>query len=249
MARVSGIVIMTPVFGAADIPVRFRALLAFSLALLVMPSQWNVQVNEPQSLPMYIVVLAAETMIGLSIGVGLYIFFMGLEVAGEIMGHLGGLNVAQFFDPRSGENLPLLSRLLHTLGLVAFVSCGGVQLTMMGLLDTFQTIPPGGGTIPVHVADALLVILSLSFNLAFRVAAPVMVGVLISMLVIGLLGRTLPQLNLMSIGFGVNTIVAFTILYLSVGSVIWCFQERLVDVIDLVLQGLHTPLSAGWLPP
>jgi flagellar biosynthetic protein FliR len=246
-ARVSGIVIMTPVFGAAEIPMRIRALFAFALALLIMPSQWFLQVSEPASLPMYVLVIAAEVMLGLAIGVGLYIFFTGLEIAGEIMGHLGGLNVAQFFDPASGENMPLLSQLLYKLGLVGFICAGGVQLTMMGLLDTFQTIPPGGGTVPTGIGETMLTILCLSFNLAFRAAAPVMVGVLISMLVIGLLGRTMPQMNLMSIGFGVNTMAAFLILSLSVNAMVFCFQDHIVEVVDMILRSLHTSVRSDLL--
>ena len=104
LARVSGIVIMTPVFGSADIPIQFRALLAFSLAVLMMPTQWFVEIQEPDTLPMYVIVIAAELVIGLALGLGLYIFFTGLELAGEIMGHVGGMSVAQIFDPVSGEN-------------------------------------------------------------------------------------------------------------------------------------------------
>jgi len=246
LARVSGIVIMTPVFGSADIPVQFRALLAFSLALLIMPSQWFVEMQEPDTLPMYVIVIAAELVIGLALGVGLYIFFTGLDLAGEIMGHVGGMSVAQVFDPTSGENTPLLSRLIYMLGLAVFVCCGGIRLTLAGLLDTFESIPPGGGHIPVELGEALVLILSLSFSLAFRVAAPVMIGVLISMLVIGLLGRTLPQLNLMSIGFSVNAIVTFGILFLSIGGVVYCFQDQILDVFSVVLQALQTDVKPEW---
>jgi len=246
LARVSGIVIMTPVFGSADIPVQFRALFAFSLALLILPSQWCVALQEPDTLPMYAIVLAAELVIGLALGLGLYIFFNGLVVAGEIMGHVGGMSVAQVFDPTTGENSPLLSRLVYMLGLAVFVCSGGIRLTLAGLLDTFESIPPGGGHIPVELGEALVLILGLSFSLAFRVAAPVMIGVLISMLVIGLLGRTLPQLNLMSIGFSVNAIVMYGILFLSIGSVVYCFQSEILNVFSVILQTLETDVRPEW---
>lgn len=246
LARVSGIVIMTPVFGSADIPMQFRALFAFSLALLMMPSQWFVEINEPDTLPMYVIVLAAELAIGLALGLGLYIFFSGLEVAGEVMGHVGALSVAQMFDPVSGENTPLISRLVYMLGLAVFVCCGGIRLLLAGLLDTFESIPPGGGNIPLELGNALILILSLSFSLAFRVAAPVMLAALTSMLVIGLLGRTLPQLNLMSIGFSVNAMVTFGILFLSIGSVVYCFQGEIVNVFSVILQALETDVRPEW---
>ena len=246
LARVSGIVIMTPVFGSADIPVQFRALLAFSLALLMMPTQWFVEIHEPDTLPMYVIVLAAELMIGLALGVGLYIFFTGLDLAGEIMGHVGGMSVAQVFDPTTGENTPLFSRLIYMLGLAVFVCSGGIRLTLAGLLDTFDSIPPGGGQIPVALGEALVLILSLSFKLAFSVAAPVMLAALISMLVIGLLGRTLPQLNLMSIGFSINAMVTFGVLFLTIGGVVYCFQSEILNVFSVILQALQADVKPEW---
>jgi flagellar biosynthetic protein FliR len=246
LARVSGIVIMTPVFGTADIPMQFRALFAFSLALLMMPTQWFVEINEPDTLPMYVIVLAAELAIGLALGLGLYIFFSGLEIAGEVMGHVGGMSVAQVFDPTTGENSPLLSRLVYMLGLAVFVCSGGIRLLLAGLLDTFESIPPGGGRIPVELGEALVLILGLSFKLAFQVAAPVMLAALVSMLVIGLLGRTLPQLNLMSIGFSINAMVTFGVLFLSIGGVVYCFQSEILNVFSLILQVLETDVKPEW---
>jgi flagellar biosynthetic protein FliR len=92
------------------------------------------------------------------------------------------------------------------------------------------------------------VILSTSFNLALRIAAPVLIATLISMLVMGLLSKTLPQLNLMSVGFGINSMLMFAVFSFTLGVGMWCFQERVGDVFELLFTGLHTTLETGVLP-
>jgi flagellar biosynthetic protein FliR len=73
-----------------------------------------------------------------------------------------------------------------------------------------------------------------------------MLAALTSMLVIGLLGRTLPQLNLMSIGFSVNAMVTFGVLFLSLGGVVYCFQNEVLNVFSLILQVLETDVKPEW---
>jgi flagellar biosynthetic protein FliR len=118
----------------------------------------------------------------------------------------------------------------------------------MSLLDTFVTIPIGTIGFQPDVAISLVEILSMSFNLALRIAAPVLVATLITMFVMGLLGKTLPQLNLMSVGFGINSMVMFTVFCLTLGTGMWCFQEQIGNVFELMFAGLHTTIDNGLLP-
>lgn len=242
LTRVSGIVIMAPVFGGQDVPARFRALFAFSLALLIMPSQWHILIAEPLTLTGYVIYILGELVIGLSLGIGINILFSGVYLAGDLIGRVGGLSASQLFDPTSGEAIPLLSLFMHLLAVTVFAATGGLRLLMAGLMDTFQAIPPGSDTIRVGIAHALSEIVSQSFLLAFRVSAPATAAVLIAMLVIGLLGRTLPQLNLMSVGFGINTVIMLIIVFLTIGTSILCFEERALSVLELLFESFNTEI-------
>ena len=248
LTRVSGLVIMAPIMHTTDAPVQFRALLAFAFSLTIMPSQWFVEVVEPDTLPAFAIMIAAELLIGLAMGLGLYILFAGVALAGELIGQVGGLLAAQIFDPVSGDQVPLMSRAYQFLAIAVFAMIGGLNVLVMSLLDTFVSIPVGTVGFQPDVAYSLVVILGTSFNLAIRIAAPVLVAVLISMLVIGLLSKTLPQLNQMSVGFGINNMVMFVVFCFSVGTGMWCFQERIGGVFEILFAGLHTTLDAGLLP-
>jgi flagellar biosynthetic protein FliR len=239
LTRVSGIVIMAPVLGGSDIPVQVRALLAFTLTLLIMPSQWFVQIEEPRNLTAYAVLIAAELGIGLSLGLGLNIFFTGASMAGELVGQIGGLTASQIFDPISGDQTPLLSRMFQFLAITVFAAVGGLHVLVTSLLDTFETLKPGESAFSPAITYSLVTILGLSINLSIRMAAPIIVAVLVAMLVMGLLGKTLPQLNLMSVGFGINSVIMFAVMAMSLGAGIWCFQERIDDVFQILFSGLH----------
>jgi len=239
---------MAPVMHTTDTPVQFRALLAFAFTLAIMPSQWFVEVVEPCSLAAFAIMIAAELLIGLAMGTGLYILFVCIGLAGELMGHVGGLYAAQIFDPGSGEQVPLMSRAYQFLAITVFTLIGGLTVLLTSLLDTFNTIPVGTVGFNPNVAYSLVAILSMSFHLALRIAAPVLVAAMVSLFVMGLLSKTLPQFNLMSVGFGINSMIMFAVFALTVGIGMWAFQEEIGGIFELLFSGLHTTIDEGLFP-
>ena len=243
LTRVSGLVITAPIYGTPEIPVRVRALLAVALAVLITPTQWAVPVQDPGTTINYLVFLASELLIGLSLGLGIMILFSGIYLAGQVIGRIGGLFLADVFDPSSETSIPLFSRLMLLVTLTVFVLIGGHRMVMAALLDTFQTIPPGSGAVPTSLAHTFVLLLAQSFALAIRAAAPVVTSLLLSTLVMGLISRTLPQLNILAVGFGMNSMLAFGVLGLTLGAAAWIFQNQIEPVLELVLEALHVPLS------
>ena len=248
LTRVSGLVIMAPILHTTDAPVQYRALLAFAFSLTIMPSQWFVEVVEPDTLPAFVIMIAAELLIGLAMGLGLYVLFAGVALAGELVGHVGGLYAAQIMDPVSGDHVPLMARAYQYLAITVFALIGGLNVLVMSLLDTFVSIPVGTIGFQPDVAYSLIVILNTSATLALRIAAPVLVATLISLFVIGLLNKTLPQLGLMTVGFGINSMVMFAVFSLTLGAGMWFFQERIGEVFEVLFAGLHTTIDTGLLP-
>jgi len=248
LTRVSGLVLMAPVLNSTDTPMQFRALLAFAFSLTILPSQWFVQVVEPDTLPAFAIMIAAELFIGLAMGLGFYILFTGVSLAGELVGHVGGLQASQIFDPVSGDQVPLMSRAFQFIAITVFALIGGLNVLVTSLLDTFVSIPIGTIGFNPEVTYSLVVILSTSFSLSLRIAAPVLVSALISMLVMGLLSKTLPQLNLMSVGFGINSMIMFVVFCFTLGTGMWCFQEQIGGIFEILWEGLHKTHDIGLLP-
>jgi len=256
LTRTSGMLIASPVFGTTQAPATVRALISLVLAVLIMPSQWYVALPYPNSLLVYVVILAGELMIGLILGLGITILLGGIQMAGDLMSRVGGLTLADVLDPMTSNNVPLFSQLLSLLSTALFMIIGGHRILLGGLLDTFSAIQPGGcaamffgtGSGPpspgflASLVEMSVVLIGQSFHLAIRAGAPVLTAVLLATLVLGLVSRTLPQLNVMVIGFGINAIITFGVFFLSLGAAMLVFQDQIVPTVQVLFQTLRIPL-------
>ena len=238
LTRVSGLTMTAPIYGTQEVPLQVRGLLAVALAVLITPTQWNTTVQYPGTIINYLVFIGSELLIGLVLGLGIVILFSGIQLAGQMIGRISGVMLADVFDPGTGTSIPVYSRLLFLVSMAVFVLIGGHRMVMAGLLDTFQSIPPGSGVIPSSIVDTLVVLLTQSFALGIRAAAPVVTAVLLSILVMGLISRTLPQLNILAVGFGMNSMLAFGATALALGATVLVFQDQVEPALELLLETL-----------
>lgn len=243
LARISGLTMTAPIFGTKDVPMQVRALLTAALALLIMPTQWHVEVGYPGSLANYLLFIGSELIIGLCLGLGIVILFSGLQVAGQLIGRTGGMMMANVLDPNSGEEVPLFSRLLFLLAMAVFVCIGGHRMIMAALLDTFASIPPGSGTVSTTIVPAFTDLITQSFVLGIRSAAPVLAAILLSILIMGLISRTMPQFNILAVGFGMNSMLTFGVLSLSIGAGVYIYLDEIEPTLVLMLEAIHAPLG------
>ncbi len=238
LSRVGGLLMTAPIYGTADIPTQVRALFTLAIAALVFPSQWGVSSPDPGNLAEYLVLIGSEVAVGAGLGLGLVILFSGIDLAGHLIDQVSGLMIAEVFDPTKGDNTSIIARLLSLVTLAIFVAIGGHRIVMAGLLDTFRTIPPGSAAIPSALGETLVTLAGQSFELGIRAAAPVVASMLLANLVLGLISRALPQLNILVIGFGVNALLALGVLAISLGAAVWVFGDQIEPTVAAVLEGL-----------
>jgi flagellar biosynthetic protein FliR len=240
LVRTSGLVIAAPIYGGSDVPAQVRVFLAFALALLMTPGQLAAPVPAPETLVGYAVLVGGEVVVGLVLGLGIMILLSGMQLAGQIVGQLSGMSLAEVFSPTADANLPLFSQVLYLFTLAVFVAIGGHRLVMGGLLDTFAAMPPGSATLSASTADAMTTLVVQSFSLGIRAVAPVTVALLLTTIVMGIISRTLPQLNVMSFGFGVSALATLGTLWVSLGSIAWIFQEQIEPAVEAVISALSS---------
>ena len=238
-ARMSGLVMTAPILGASEVPLRVRALLAFALALVIAPTQATAGDLSAVGSIGYFLAIAGEVMIGVALGIGLMLLLAGMQTAGQIISQMSGMSLAEVFNPSLDAEVPLFSQLLYFFALAIFVSIGGQRLMMAAMLDTFVTIPAGTASLDNNLAETLTTLMGQSLSLGVRAAAPAATALLLATLVLGLIGRTLPQLNVLSFGFGINAVVTFAAVSLSLGAIAWVFQEQLEPFVEQLLAGLN----------
>lgn len=89
---------------------------------------------------------------------------------------------------------------------------------------------------PTEIGEMLTTLAAQSFRLGVQAATPVMVAMLLATLVMGLISRTLPQLNVMHMGFGINSMITLCAMALSLGAMAWVFQEQVDPMLNLLVE-------------
>jgi flagellar biosynthetic protein FliR len=180
--------------------------------------------------------VAGELLVGLTLGLGVQMMFVAAQVAGQLISQVSGVSLADVFNPALETEVPLFSHLLHLFTLAIFLTLGGHRLAMSGLLATFHELPLASGLVPTSLAETFTTLLAQAVELGVRIAAPTTTALVLATLVLGLISRTLPQLNIMAVGFGLNAISTLLVLSISLGAIAWAFGEQIEPFVEAIAQ-------------
>ena len=235
LSRMAGLLVTAPIYGGTDIPPQARILLAVALAMLITPSQLARAVAPPQTLVDLLIVMVGEAMIGLILGLGILILLSGLQLAGQIISQLGGNSIGEVFNPQLDANVPLFAQVFNYFALAIFAIVGGHRIMMAALLDTFVAMPPGAATFDDSLVEICSTLVTQSLVLGIQISAPATAVLLLTNIVLGIISRTLPQLNVLSFGFGFNALITFGMLWLSLGGLGDIFLTHWQQTLDTLL--------------
>lgn len=243
LARISGLVTTAPLFSALYLPVKFRALLAIGLSLVIFPLQWDSALPQTASLVDITALLAGQWLVGVIMGLGFAVVFGSLQLAGELVARTAGLMLADMFDPLTDAEISPLAQLCSWMATAIFFASGSYRYLVEAMLESFVYIPL---TVPLSIEHhwaELVRLLAQSFICGLRLAAPVLVMLLACTLILGFVARTFPQLNILAVGLGLNGLLTIIGVGLALGGMIGVFAEELSTWREIVLPELF--VSAG----
>lgn len=212
--RVMGLFTSAPVLSMKVVPRRVRVGLALLIVVAAEPSLppvAPVALNSPEAL----MVIAQQVLIGLTMGFAARVVFAAIEFAGELVGLQMGLNFAAFFDPMSGGQITAVSRLYGTVAAWLFVVMNGHLLLTAAIIHSFEAFPVSAQPLAFLQVVQPQVWGAEIFKLGLWVAMPVLAMLALTNVVMGLVARVAPQMNIFTIGFPITLGVGFTGLWLS----------------------------------
>lgn len=207
VVRLGGVVVTAPFFSRKEIPTMAKIALVFAIAILIMP---GVPIPDFDSANYWLLVVS-EAIYGLALGWGASVLFSAFQGAGHLMDQQAGLGMATWFDPSMGQT-SVLSRFMAFLGLMVFLAMDGHYILILAGMSSFEMVPAGVGIIGAGVVQVLIHAFVASFLFILRFGAPVMAVVFITDILLGLLGKTVPQLNVLMLGLPVKTMVSILVL-------------------------------------
>jgi flagellar biosynthetic protein FliR len=212
--RMLGLFTAAPVLSTRAIPRRVRVALSVLIVVAAHPSLPEmpaIDINSAQAL----MVAMQQVLIGLTIGFAARVIFAAIEFAGEVVGLQMGLNFASFFDPLMGTQSTAVSRFYGTCAAWLFVVMNGHLLLTAALVGSFTTFPVGPDPMIVFKTLQPQVWGSEVFRLGMWVSLPIVAMLTLVNMVMGLIARVAPQMNIFSVGFPVTIGVGLTGLWLT----------------------------------
>jgi flagellar biosynthesis protein FliR len=291
LSRLSGMVLVGPIFGHPDIPLQIRAFLVLALSLVITPAligidrqaafdrldrngnaliefdevppalkshfeqllgragkadsdsleqhEFSPPALMPHSAIEYAGLSAMEFAVGAALGLGVMTFVSGLQMAGNLIDQQIGVSLGEVFNPEFEVNATLSGQTLHQLGTIVFLVVGGHLLMLSAFVDTFQALPVGYARVDEPVIELLSALVQQSLGLALRVSAPIMASMTVVSLALGLLGHSIPQINVLVMGFPVRAAVGLIVLGLAFSGI----GEVMAEVFPSVIESLRNLLA------
>lgn len=208
--RLAGMMIFAPLFGSTRIPRRVKLMLVLVLAY-GMVGAVQTPVVIPDSTWMLAVGIGGEMAFGIAMGMVMSFVFIAAQWAGEMIGQQMGFNLGAVFDPQFGSSGSMIGDLFFMFTLVIFLLIGGHHAMLMGVADSFRSLPLLSLSIDQPLFDLLVGLLQSATTIALRLAAPMLVTMLVVDLALGLLGRTLPQFNVMQAGMSMRSAIGLVV--------------------------------------
>lgn len=216
LVRPGMLVLVAPALGGSYAPTQIKVATTVLLALVLAPT---VAVPAAANDVALTLIIAREVVIGLSLGLAVRSIIAAAELGGHLGGYQIGFSYAATIDPASGVRNSVITSLYGLLALLAFFAVNGHHQILRALVASYEGLPIGGGHVNASILTGVQQILALIFTVGVRLAAPLVLVLLIVELAVGLVSRSAPSLNFMVVGYPVRLVVGLLVLAAMVGIV------------------------------
>ncbi|WLD95168.1 flagellar biosynthetic protein FliR [Alkalihalobacillus sp. AL-G] len=231
LVRITGFFATVPIFSYKNIPgihkVGLSLILSFFvLAMIPAPA---IELNG-----YYILYILKELLVGMSIGFIASIVLYALQVAGGFIDLQMGFAIANVFDPQTGIQSPLIGRYLYILAMLFLLTIDAHHMLLNGIFQSYQLVPIEGWSLSFGqggMAQLVVETVSRMFYIAFQIAIPVVGCLFLVDLALGIISRTVPQVNVFIVGLPLKIGVSFIIILLITPMIFQLVQDLYVEML------------------
>jgi len=167
-----------------------------------------------------------ELCVGWLIGFVAYVTFSAIHFAGKVMDMQVGFAMVNVMDPTSGQQIPLIGSFLYNLAIIVFLVVNGHHMLIAALFESFQSVPVLGVSPSPNLAGFVVNLVNGVFVTGMKLAMPVTFSILLTNVGLGILARTMPQLNIFVVGLPLQIVIGVFVL-----SILMPFYVLFLDVL------------------
>lgn len=229
-ARISGLFAFFPFFSHANIPISLKTAITLFMVIFLFPLLPEITMTlSPTSIALAI---TSELLIGFIAGLFLNITFAILQLAGMQISFVMGFTMANVIDPQTSTSIPLMSQLLSLVGLMILLAFNGHHQMLIFISDSLSLLPLGSFYPQTNILSYLAKAVSGMFVYGFILSFPVLAFSLLLDVVFGMLMKTMPQFNLLVVGFPIKIAASFVVLITTLGSMMLLFKKEFLETLS-----------------
>lgn len=234
MIRPGAAFVAAPVFGAQSVPVQVRLILSLAIGIAALNSVTFTLPEGGIASVAGIALVAGEVLAGLALGFALQIAYGAAFVGGETIANAMGLGFAQMVDPQSGAATPVIGQFLSILATFLLLAMDGHLMLIQFVIDSYRALPPGGGLMPNAAFHDLAWFGGAMFGAGLTIALPVAFALLLVQIVMAMLARSAPALNLFAVGLPATLIAGLVLLAIAAPVLAESVTAAIAGALDVV---------------
>lgn len=223
--RFGALFLAVPIFSHTSIPMTVKAAMAFFFSIVFYASLPPLSIEI--TVPSLAVAILSEMLFGLSIGVVLQLAYNIITFAGGQISFMMGFSLASAIDPQSGVSMPIISQFLSLIVLMMLLMINMHHWVILYVSDSLASVPLGGFMMSEHLFNYIIHASSEMFKVGFMIAFPIIALSWLADIIFGMLMKTMPQFNLLVIGFPIKIMVSFVVLIATLASTMYIMESEM----------------------
>jgi flagellar biosynthesis protein FliR len=215
LMRIGGVMAFAPLFNSPSIPIQCKIIIVLVSTMALVPSVPLALIPDDFGLATILICAMSQVLFGMVLGLAASFIFAGLQFAGQIVSFQLGFALVNLIDPMSEVEMPVFSFLLDYLGLIFLLLLGGHHWFFLAVSDSFNYLPIAGITLKGPIVHEIIHLSSHILVSGVQIAGPIIAVTVIADVVLGIIGRAAPQINILIVGMPVKTLVGFMCLSFS----------------------------------
>lgn len=231
VARLSGLFLVAPVFSSQMIPPRIKIMILLVLAATLTPIVSPDATDVPTSIVPMITAMLTESITGFAIGFSVAIVFAAVQLGASLIDTSIGFSMATIIDPINNAQGAVLGSFYSMVATLAFLSVNGHHWLLAGFKRSFEIVQLGAVPDIERMMANLFQTFTGLFAMAFQIAAPVLVTLLLVDVVLGIVSRVVPQMNVFFVGIPLKIGVGLVAVIISLPAFTGFLQQSVSDVV------------------
>ena len=229
--RMTGLFVIAPIFGRRNIPTYFKIGFSFLLAVILVNTISIPELQYYENIYAFALLVFKEFIVGLTLGYVSYLVFTAIYMAGQIIDMQVGFGMVNVLDPVSNIQVPITSNFYFILSMLVFLAFNGHHALIKALFESYNLVPVGTAAFNNNLMNDIIRAFGNIFLIGFKISAPIVAAILISDIALGVISKSVPQLNFFVIGMPLKIALGMVVMILTI--------PMFISVVDVLINGMN----------